>query len=84
MDWLFPYMEGAFKSSMEPYINTEILSQKYRMLGAKIGSRVNIDYFQITEFDLLQVQTLTLTLTLTLILPRKGWGWRGVWLERRD
>ena len=44
---------------MEPYINTELLSIKYRLLGATIGSRVNIDYFQLVEYDLLTVEANT-------------------------
>jgi len=55
--WLLEAMtqSSCFKGSMEPYINTEVLSIKYRLMGAQIGQRVNIDYFQIVEFDLLSV-----------------------------
>ena len=44
-----------FCGATEPYVNTELLSAKFRMLGAKIGSRVNIDFFDCVEFDLISV-----------------------------
>ncbi|MEM7231831.1 MAG: amino acid adenylation domain-containing protein, partial [Planctomycetota bacterium] len=55
--WLMERLVGSkiFQSAMEPWTNSELLSIKYRLLGAKIGKRVNIDYFDVVEFDLVSV-----------------------------
>lgn len=55
--WLLENIVGnaLFKGAMEPWINTELLCQKYRMMGCTIGSRVNIDCFEVVEFDLVTV-----------------------------
>ena len=44
-----------FLGATEPYVNTELLSWKYRLLGARIGSRVNVDFFDSVEYDLLDI-----------------------------
>ena len=36
-------------------MNTELVAWKYRLLGARIGSRVNVDFFDSVEYDLLEV-----------------------------
>ena len=55
--WLMKKIKGdpLFQQAMKPWNNCELLSIKYRLLGAKIGSRVNMDYFEIVEYDLLSV-----------------------------
>ena len=55
--WLLENIVGnaLFKGAMEPWINTELLCQKYRMMGCTIGSKVNIDCFEVVEFDLVTV-----------------------------
>ena len=45
---------SLFLGATEPYVNTE-LSWKYRLLGARIGSRVNVDFFDSVEYDLLDI-----------------------------
>ena len=47
--------DPMFHQAMSPWNSCELLSIKYRLLGAKIGSRVNIDFFEIVEYDLLSV-----------------------------
>merc|ERR1719282_847058 len=41
---------------MELWVNTEILSLCYRLLGAHIATRVNMDFFGAVEFDLIHIE----------------------------
>ena len=38
-----------------PWINTELLAMKYRAMGVKMGFKVQTDFVDIVEFDLLEV-----------------------------
>eukprot|EP01059_Diplonema_ambulator_P000172 TRINITY_DN10154_c0_g1_i1.p1 TRINITY_DN10154_c0_g1~~TRINITY_DN10154_c0_g1_i1.p1 ORF type:complete len:1685 (+),score=419.26 TRINITY_DN10154_c0_g1_i1:2828-7882(+) len=44
-----------FEEALEPWINTEVLSCKYRLLGAKVGLKVHADYIDIVEHDLVRI-----------------------------
>ena len=46
----------SLESAMSPWVGTEVLSLKYRMLGARIGSRVQIDFFKMVEHELISVE----------------------------
>ena len=46
---------GLFQQAMRPWRGSELLSIKYRLLGVKIGSRVDIDFIEMIEHDLLTV-----------------------------
>ncbi|MEM7385271.1 MAG: amino acid adenylation domain-containing protein, partial [Verrucomicrobiota bacterium] len=59
-DFRYWFMErlthnALFQAAMEPWANSEWLAVKFRLLGAKIGRRVNMDYFDLVEHDLLSV-----------------------------
>jgi amino acid adenylation domain-containing protein len=55
--WLIERLthNDLFDGAMAPWVGTEILSIKYRMLGARIGRRVAIDYFGAIEHDMVTV-----------------------------
>ncbi|KAJ8613584.1 hypothetical protein CTAYLR_006155 [Chrysophaeum taylorii] len=55
--WLWDRLahHGLFEAATRPYVNTEVLAAKFRLLGAKIGRRVNVDAFDCVEFDLVEV-----------------------------
>ncbi|MDH3913231.1 MAG: amino acid adenylation domain-containing protein [Rhodospirillales bacterium] len=55
--WLMRRVTGSdlFVSAMRPWVGTEILSFKYRLLGAKIGRRVAVDFFDAVEYDMVTV-----------------------------
>ena len=44
-----------FRFATAPWINTELLAIKYRMLGVTMGFKVQTDYIEVLEFDLLTV-----------------------------
>jgi len=45
-----------FESACEMFINTEVLSWIYRLLGARVGRRVQIDRFSLVEHDCLTIE----------------------------
>jgi len=47
---------SAFEDFMELWVNTEVLSIFFRLLGAHIAPRVNMDFFGAVEFDLVHVE----------------------------
>eukprot|EP01062_Namystynia_karyoxenos_P016055 TRINITY_DN15855_c0_g2_i1.p1 TRINITY_DN15855_c0_g2~~TRINITY_DN15855_c0_g2_i1.p1 ORF type:complete len:2367 (+),score=707.90 TRINITY_DN15855_c0_g2_i1:269-7102(+) len=44
-----------FKFATQPWINTELLAIKYRIMGVRMGFKCQTDFFDILEFDLLTV-----------------------------
>ena len=46
---------GEFESACAPFINTEVLSHKFRLMGARIGRRVQMDYVHCVEHEHLHV-----------------------------
>ncbi|KAK3270755.1 hypothetical protein CYMTET_20863 [Cymbomonas tetramitiformis] len=56
--WLMEGMVNSelFAGAMAPWISCELLSIRYRLLGAKIGRRVQIDFFYCVEHDLITVE----------------------------
>eukprot|EP00929_Paragymnodinium_shiwhaense_P124110 TRINITY_DN9903_c0_g1_i7.p1 TRINITY_DN9903_c0_g1~~TRINITY_DN9903_c0_g1_i7.p1 ORF type:complete len:1824 (+),score=356.55 TRINITY_DN9903_c0_g1_i7:65-5536(+) len=47
---------ATFNEFMELFVNTEFLACCYRLLGANIGPRVNMDFFGCVEYDLLEIE----------------------------
>ena len=44
-----------FEDALQPWINTELLSCKYRLLGVKMGYKVHADYVDMVEHDLVTI-----------------------------
>eukprot|EP01059_Diplonema_ambulator_P002094 TRINITY_DN11727_c1_g1_i1.p1 TRINITY_DN11727_c1_g1~~TRINITY_DN11727_c1_g1_i1.p1 ORF type:complete len:2221 (+),score=342.23 TRINITY_DN11727_c1_g1_i1:731-6664(+) len=44
-----------YRFATQPWINTELLAIKYRIMGVSMGVKVQTDYIEILEFDLLTV-----------------------------
>eukprot|EP00928_Gymnodinium_smaydae_P044216 TRINITY_DN29511_c0_g1_i1.p1 TRINITY_DN29511_c0_g1~~TRINITY_DN29511_c0_g1_i1.p1 ORF type:complete len:1740 (+),score=166.85 TRINITY_DN29511_c0_g1_i1:46-5265(+) len=47
---------NTFTQFMEIWVNSEVLSCWYRLLGARIAFRVNMDFFGAVEYDLIEVE----------------------------
>ena len=41
---------------MQLWVNTELLSCCYRLLGARVAFRVNMDVFAAVEYDLIEIE----------------------------
>jgi len=46
----------AFENALDPLVNTEALSFVHRMLGAKVGRRVQSDNFQAVDHDCIEIE----------------------------
>ena len=46
---------NQYRFATQPWINTELLAMKYRMMGVKMGFKVQTDFVEVLEFDLLSV-----------------------------
>ncbi|KAH8070924.1 hypothetical protein JL721_4842 [Aureococcus anophagefferens] len=74
--WLFERLveAEAFEHCMRPWIACdcacEVLCARYRLLGAKIGRRVHIDFFRCVEYDLVTVEDDVVFGSLVRIVPR--------------
>uniref|UniRef100_A0A7S2HIV8 Uncharacterized protein n=1 Tax=Zooxanthella nutricula TaxID=1333877 RepID=A0A7S2HIV8_9DINO len=44
-----------FEEACEMWVNTEVLSSIYRLLGARVGRRVQIDHFRAVEHDCISI-----------------------------
>jgi len=55
--WIWDQLvsHSLFEAATAPFVNTEVLAYKFRLLGAKIGKRVNMDCFDCLEFDLIEI-----------------------------
>jgi acetyltransferase-like isoleucine patch superfamily enzyme len=51
--WLLERLieSGEFEAACKPWINTEILSIKFRMMGSSVGHKVQMDYFHAIEHE---------------------------------
>lgn len=51
--WLLERLieSGEFEAACKPWINTEILSIKFRMMGSRVGRKVQMDYFHAVEHE---------------------------------
>ena len=51
--WLLERLveSNDFESACTPWINTEILSIKFRMMGSSVGHKVQMDYFKTIEHE---------------------------------
>jgi len=48
-----------FEQALEPLVNSELLSCVHRLLGAKVGRRVQSDNFKAVEHDCIQIEDFT-------------------------
>jgi amino acid adenylation domain-containing protein len=46
---------GDFKDAMEPWVATELLAVMQRLMGAHVGSRVQTDCWECSEYDLIHI-----------------------------
>jgi len=49
----------GFEQALEPLVNSELLSWVHRLLGAKVGRRVQSDNFQAVEHDCIEIEDFT-------------------------
>eukprot|EP00425_Heterocapsa_triquetra_P036026 CAMPEP_0195079106 /NCGR_PEP_ID=MMETSP0448-20130528/21115_1 /TAXON_ID=66468 /ORGANISM="Heterocapsa triquestra, Strain CCMP 448" /LENGTH=1754 /DNA_ID=CAMNT_0040111911 /DNA_START=38 /DNA_END=5302 /DNA_ORIENTATION=+ len=67
----------AYEHALEPLVNSELLSCVHRMLGAKVGRRVQSDNFKAVEHDCIQIEDFVVfgsavTMSCDASLPGEG------------
>ena len=55
--WFMGRLQSSplFQDALQPWSNCELLSIKYRALGAQIGRRVNLDVIEMIDYDLISI-----------------------------
>lgn len=74
--WLWDRLvhHSSFEAATEPYVNTELLACKFRLLGCKIGKRVNMDCFDCVEHDLVEIGDEVVFGSSVVMAPDDGSG----------
>nr|AYF56487.1 nonribosomal peptide synthetase 11147 [Ostreopsis cf. ovata] len=82
--WLMERLATSvtFSHFMELWVNTEVLSACYRMLGANVAHRVNMDFFGAVEYDLLTIETDVVFGSAVLLVNTAGGFSRSITLRR--